>query len=186
MLHVRSTQHALSYALFHKNLHPYPSIETAAHGTCLFDTDRIFFPHHLKNGGAVDHWALVVVFVPEKCVRYYCSLGNSGHEVTFAVLQYLQDKHLADYGVVLPNICNWSTSPCSADTPRQNNGWDCGVFTCMFVDRLMQMRDNNLFSQDEMHHYRRLILLCLVDKTVPIWMDNDGTDKFFFAEIQNS
>ena len=91
MLHV-GTQWELSYAISQKNLHRYSSIETAAHGTSLFDTDRIFFPHHLKIGGAVDHWALVVVFVPEKRVRYYCSLGNSGREVTIAVLQYLQDK----------------------------------------------------------------------------------------------
>jgi hypothetical protein len=161
-------------------------IFTAVGNTCLFDTDTILFPHHIALGGAADHWALVVVYVKEKRVQYYCSLGGSGLSVMGVVFGYLQEHHLAVRGCVLPDISNWKMVKCSIETPLQQNGYDCGIFTCMFADRLMQSRHNTLFSQDKMNCYRRLMLLCLVDKSVPIWTDTDGSNEYQLIEVDDS
>jgi hypothetical protein len=161
-------------------------IYTEVGNTCLFDTDKIFFPHHIARGGAADHWALVVVYVKEKRVQYYCSLGGSGLSVMGAVFGYLQKHHLAVRCCVLPDISNWKIVECSIETPRQHNGYDCGIFTCMFADRLMQSRHNTLFTQAHMNCYRRLMLLCLVDKSVPIWTDTDGSNEYQLIEVLDS
>jgi Ulp1 family protease len=141
----------------------------------------------MDRGGAADHWAVVVVFVREKRVQYYCSSGESGRDVMVAVFYYLQKHHLSVLGCVLPDIPKWKLINCTTDTPRQNNSYDCAIFTCMFADRLMHARNNStLFTQSDMNCYRRLMLLYLVDKAVPIWTDTDGSKEYHLAEVLDS
>ena len=33
----------------------------------------------------------------------------------------------------LLDVENWTLTTTTEDTPQQDNGWDCGVFTCMFA-----------------------------------------------------
>jgi sentrin-specific protease 1 len=140
----------------------------------------------MDRNGAADHWALVVVFVQKKRVQYFCSSGEAGRDVMGAVFDYLQKHHLSVRGRVLSDIPKWKLINCSTKTPRQNNGYDCGIFTCMFADRLMQSRNNTLFTQSDMNYYRRLMLMCLVDKKVPIWTDTDGSKEYLLFVVLNS
>ena len=43
----------------------------------------------------------------------------------------------------------------SDDTPQQENGYDCGVFTCQFLETLSRGEERFAFSQANMHYIRR-------------------------------
>jgi sentrin-specific protease 1 len=40
------------------------------------------------------------------------------------------------------------------DTPQQENGYDCGVFTCQFMESLSRGVDEFVFDQDDMPYIR--------------------------------
>jgi len=45
-----------------------------------------------------------------------------------------KDEYLDKKGVPLPDADQWELVTCTSDTPSQENGDDCGVFTCMIAD----------------------------------------------------
>lgn len=45
------------------------------------------------------------------------------------------------------------------DTPEQENGFDCGVFTCQFFERLSRGEESFNFTQADMPYLRRLMIL---------------------------
>jgi sentrin-specific protease 1 len=49
---------------------------------------------------------------------------------------------------------------CPRDTPQQENGYDCGVFTCQFLEALSRGMDSPFnFSQRSMAFLRRRMIL---------------------------
>lgn len=141
--------------------------------TDIFQFDRLFFP---VNKGS-NHWMLVVVFVRSKLVQAvdsFRSMGNVAFEDN--VLHYLNDKWAQLHpgmpfgtwttGAPASTLPNGDGVPLSA-VPRQTNGYDCGVFTCMFGDYLSE----NLpltFTQQDIGFFRRRILSCLLERRIPI------------------
>ncbi|KAI2509478.1 Ulp1 protease family [Fragilaria crotonensis] len=62
----------------------------------------------------------------------------------------------------LPDAEEWKLIPTRDDTPRQLNGFDCGVFTCMFADFLSN--DCPLvFSQKHITQCRERIALSIMN-----------------------
>ena len=49
---------------------------------------------------------------------------------------------------------NRSLTP-SQDTPQQENGYDCGVFTCQFLESLSRGEESFAFTQANMPYLRR-------------------------------
>ena len=66
------------------------------------------------------HWTCAVIFVEEKRIQYYDSMGCAGRTKLEGLLQYLKDEHLATKGAEL-DVGEWTLVACTADTPRQNN-----------------------------------------------------------------
>ena len=49
---------------------------------------------------------------------------------------------------------------CPGDTPQQENGYDCGVFTCQFLEALSRGMDSPFnFTQRSMAYLRRRMIL---------------------------
>ena len=49
---------------------------------------------------------------------------------------------------------------CPRDTPQQENGYDCGVFTCQFLEALSRGMDSPFnFTQRSMAYLRRRMVL---------------------------
>jgi sentrin-specific protease 1 len=49
---------------------------------------------------------------------------------------------------------------CPRDTPQQENGYDCGVFTCQFLEALSRGMDSPFnFTQRSMMYLRRRMIL---------------------------
>jgi len=44
------------------------------------------------------------------------------------------------------------------DTPQQENGYDCGVFTCQFLESLSRGEEQFRFSQRDMTYLRRRMI----------------------------
>ena len=98
----------------------------------MLKASKIFVPVNIDNY----HWALAVVDVERREFRYYDSgLGDGQHGLSALrgfLARYARHHDLHDLGVE-----RWSMVPCVSG-PRQANGDDCGVFTCMTADYLAQ------------------------------------------------
>ena len=71
------------------------------------------------------HWTLAVVFMEDRCIRYYDSLpdGSLFHtKMRDGVLQYLKDEYKAVTDGNELYVGEWETLDCTSITPRQMNG----------------------------------------------------------------
>ena len=101
-------------------------------GRDLFGLNKIVF---LINMGE-DYWVAACIFMEKKWIEMFDSLGGPGKEYLDASKQCIKDKHQAKKGSPLPDEDQWKLVGTQRDTPRQQNGYDCGVFTSMFADFL--------------------------------------------------
>ena len=144
------------------NYHPVPICNNkntkTSSGKDIFQLDKIFFPINQNNM----HWVCAVAFVQEKRIQFYDSMGGRGQSYLDNIFRYLQDEHVDKNKCLLPDADQWQLIPCTADTPRQRNGFDCGVFTCMFCDFLAQ--DCPLvFGQDHVTQCRQRMALSILN-----------------------
>ncbi|KAI9913010.1 hypothetical protein PsorP6_005234 [Peronosclerospora sorghi] len=123
----------------------------------LFAMDKVFMPINIGNM----HWCMAVIFMTEKRIQYYDSMHGSGascinilmrfvplsfvlkclvahgFDGVIRVARYLHDesdhkrkKKFDEEG--------WELVTTTPETPLQTNGYDCGVFSCIFADFLSQ------------------------------------------------
>jgi len=118
----------------------------------IFQKNKIFCPININNS----HWTLLVMYIKLKKIVYYDSMGRSScSKYLNGALRYLGDEAGRLGRGFLPD--EWELVPTDLNnTPQQQNGYDCGVFTIMFTDFLT----DNLslaFSQEDMHLFRKKI-----------------------------
>jgi len=128
----------------------------------IFKYEICLFPIHI-NG---NHWALATIQHRVKHIGFYCSRGES---TTFKekLLDFLKREHLARKGTSLPQdyrLSDVSGIPLQEPLrkldptldPKQENTWDCGVYTCMYMEYLS--RDAPFrFSQRDIINFREQI-----------------------------
>ena len=103
-----------------------------APGGDIFSLDKLFIPINKTRL----HWMLVVVFMQERKVVFLDPFHSNGHSHRKHVLRYLQEEHRHRHGTDLPNHL-WSSEDYDHQlVPYRLNGFDCGVFVCMYVDHL--------------------------------------------------
>ena len=117
----------------------------------IFDKDKVFCPVNIGNS----HWTLIVIYVQQKRIQYYDSMGNSqAKRYLNGALRYMGDEAAKldlDF-----NSSDWVLTPSQPDTPQQQNCYDCGAFVVMFADFL----SDNLpleFSQAHLPFFRQKI-----------------------------
>ena len=118
--------------------------------------DKVIIPINVRN----THWTLGVIFMEEKEIRYYDSYLKKFNErnILEAIWQWLFDEVSIKKGISL-NKSEWKIWPVP-ETPQQINGYDCGVFTIMCADFLMDnisIREST-YSQANMEFFRQKIL----------------------------
>jgi len=96
-----------------------------------------------------------------KRIQFYDSMGGDGMFWLQGIFQYLQDEHMDKKKVQLPNKDMWKLIPCQADCPQQENGFDCGVFTCAFADFLSSEKELT-FGQSHVTELRQRIALSII------------------------
>ena len=107
------------------------------------------------------HWAVAVIHMTEKRIQFYDSMSGSGDRYLEGLMQYLKDEHMVKMGFPLPDADEWELVESTPDTPQQLNGYDCGVFVCMFCDFLSTDRSLT-FSQEHIAPCRKLIALSIM------------------------
>jgi hypothetical protein len=130
-------------------------------GKDIFALDKIFFTCNVSQS----HWTCAVVFMEEKRIQYYDSLGSDGYGYTKGLMRYLEDEWAAKKGGgELPDKDQWTIVGGEDSVPHQENGYDCGVFTCMFGDFLSLNRPLS-FNQTHIHQCRERIALSILKGT---------------------
>jgi sentrin-specific protease 1 len=99
----------------------------------------------------------------EQKIQYFDSLGGSGLHYLKVLLQYLQDEHMDKKKCPMKSPELWTLVPCTKDTPRQQNGYDCGVFTCLFADLISRDFPFDRFNENDMSLYREHIALSILE-----------------------
>ena len=94
-------------------------------------------------------------------MQFYDSMHGHGMYYLKGLMQYLKDEWSAKKGGELPDADKWTLVPCETTVPCQENGYDCGVFTCMFADFLSFDRQLT-FSQEHITQCRERIALSIM------------------------
>ena len=125
----------------------------------LFSRSKVFAPVNVGNM----HWCMVMVDVARKEVRYFDSMGAGGEPYLKAMKRYLEDEHRTKKGSELEG--GWTLTRTTRDTPRQTNGYDCGVFAS-FCAHYMSLTDQLDFSQDDIQHFRIRMMVDILNKRI--------------------
>ncbi|KAF8958609.1 hypothetical protein BDZ97DRAFT_1906421 [Flammula alnicola] len=118
----------------------------------IFSKDIVLFAINHANL----HWTAVAINLRRKRFESYDSMGAS-HKAVFQLLcDYLNKEHL-DKRKAPFDTTSWEYwSP--VDIPRQENSFDCGVFTCHFLEALSRGEEKFLFTQKNMPYLRRRMI----------------------------
>jgi sentrin-specific protease 1 len=143
---------------------PINSILSCTTGKNIFNLNKCVFLINRNN----KHWTLAVVFMKTRTIQYYDSLGESGMSYLLVLLRYLQDeysdKRPLEFEMGPPE--SWDLVTCTAETPRQQNGYDCGVFASLFADWISVDRPLVQPSEADMKRYRDRIALSILNGNV--------------------
>ncbi|KFB50281.1 hypothetical protein ZHAS_00018361 [Anopheles sinensis] len=121
----------------------------------LFAYDMIVAPVHV-NG---IHWCMSIVDLRQKTIHYYDSMGSPNNAVLNALENYLREESLDKRKV--PFDTSGFTKENIRDCPRQENGSDCGVFSCMFAEFLSREHPIT-FDQSKMQYFRQKMTVEIV------------------------
>ncbi|KAF9934327.1 SUMO1 sentrin specific peptidase 1 [Linnemannia zychae] len=126
----------------------------------IFAMDYILIPIHCSG----NHWTTAIIDMSRKRIEYYDSLLGNNPKVFLILRDYLQresmDKLKKPFG-----LDDWEND-CPKDIPRQRNGYDCGVFTCTFMEFKSRGVETFEFSQDEMPYLRKKLVLNIINKSL--------------------
>ncbi|TBU64827.1 cysteine proteinase [Dichomitus squalens] len=115
----------------------------------IFSKDVILIPVNHSNA----HWTAAAINFRKKRIESYDSMGMARGEVFKVLRQYLDDEHRNKKKKPF-DFTGWEdyTLP---NTPQQENGYDCGVFTCQFLESLSRGEESFAFTQHNMPYLRR-------------------------------
>lgn len=116
----------------------------------IFAQDIIPIPVHKGI-----HWCMAIIHMKNKTIKYYDSMGAPNNAVLNALVDYLKNESLDKKKVAL-DMSGWSIENVQ-DIPQQENGSDCGVFSCMYAEFVSRNRPF-IFSQQHMQYFRKRMI----------------------------
>ena len=133
----------------------------------IFSKELILFPIHNAL-----HWSLVIVNCKNRTLSYLDSMNGGyvnakGDQHMKRILTLLEQDHSfkkkkslsAGWRINPPGI--WDFAPAGVTDfriPQQENGYDCGVFTCLFAEYASRKVDNFDFNQIDIPFFRIRIM----------------------------
>ncbi|XP_062522379.1 sentrin-specific protease 2-like [Corticium candelabrum] len=94
----------------------------------MFEYNIVIFPIHLSV-----HWTVVILDIVKKELLYLDSLSpdTQNEKVVLQIREFI--KHEAKrWRVFFSDQIPCKTGHTLKDFPTQSNGWDCGVFVCLY------------------------------------------------------
>lgn len=101
------------------------------------------------------HWCMAIIHMKNKTIKYYDSMGAPNNVVLNALADYLQAESLDKKKQPL-DMSGW-TKENVPNIPQQENGSDCGVFSCMYAEFIARNRPIT-FTQQHMQYFRKRMI----------------------------
>lgn len=121
----------------------------------IFTYDVLPVPVHV--GGV--HWCMAIIHMRDRSIKYYDSMGTPNPKILTALEAYLREESMDKRQ--RPFDTSGFHIESVKDVPQQNNGSDCGVFSCMFAEFICRDREIT-FSQQNMDYFRHKMILEIV------------------------
>jgi sentrin-specific protease 1 len=86
-------------------------------GGNIFNLKYIFVPINLDNS----HRTLAVIFMEDKRIQYYDSMGCTDKAKLVGLLEFMKDEYFKHIGEEMDDT-DWKLVSCTRDTPWQRNG----------------------------------------------------------------
>ena len=94
---------------------------------------------------------------------------SRGDQYCQQILKYLNEEHKDKKGSELPNYNDYKCTT-ARDNPQQDNGSDCGVFTCSMAENVARCGTVAFnFSCKEMPRIRKKMIIEIRDKELMSW-----------------
>lgn len=118
----------------------------------IFSKDVLLIPINHNNS----HWTGAAINFRRKRIESYDSMNMDRQNVYRLLREYLNAEH-KDKRKKPFDFTGWIdyTHP---ETPQQENGYDCGVFTCQFLETLSRGEEAFNFTQRDMAYLRRRMI----------------------------
>eukprot|EP01130_Rhizamoeba_saxonica_P002383 TRINITY_DN12196_c0_g1_i1.p1 TRINITY_DN12196_c0_g1~~TRINITY_DN12196_c0_g1_i1.p1 ORF type:complete len:542 (-),score=110.11 TRINITY_DN12196_c0_g1_i1:23-1648(-) len=130
---------------------------TAKIGVDIFEYDYIFIPIHLPA-----HWVLGVINFKDQRFEYYDSMNGNPRKHLAVLRRYVRDEHMDKKGSNF-DLTGWTNY--QPRVPQQNNGYDCGVFTCQYAEHISRGSPID-FVQRDMPYFRKRMIMEIVNKSL--------------------
>jgi sentrin-specific protease 1 len=149
----------------YQNMYQYKNVERWYYNTTRSSGSKINIFEQYKlllvpvNIPSIPHWLVVSInFDTKKITAYdslqsYSSSKSTSIEIMKNMMRWLNDEHKARYNGLEMDQSGWQINA-SVTCPQQQNGVDCGVFTCLFIDLLAFNVPINSFHQSDVANYR--------------------------------
>ncbi|KAH7883881.1 cysteine proteinase [Phlebopus sp. FC_14] len=118
----------------------------------IFAKDAVLIPINHNNS----HWTGGAINFRRKRIELYDSMNLDRRHI-FKVLRHYLDLEHQNKKKKPFNFSGWEDYY-PDDTPQQENGFDCGVFTCQFLESLSRGEESFNFSQRDMRYLRRRMI----------------------------
>ncbi|RDB29604.1 Sentrin-specific protease 1 [Hypsizygus marmoreus] len=117
----------------------------------IFSKDVVLIPINHSNA----HWTGAAINFRRKRIESYDSMGTRRNIVFKLLRKYLDAEHQNKKKKPF-DFTGWEDY--SLEEPLQENGYDCGVFTCQFLLGLARGDDAIRFTQKDMPNLRRRMI----------------------------
>lgn len=118
----------------------------------IFAKEIVLVPVHV-NGV---HWCMAIINLKAKTIKYYDSMGKANDKVLTMLANYLEEE-MRDKKQQNMDMSGWRFENV-VGIPQQQNGFDCGVFSCMFAEFYTRNRPFT-FTQAHMEYFRQKMVL---------------------------
>ncbi|KAK0465314.1 uncharacterized protein EV420DRAFT_1513860 [Desarmillaria tabescens] len=119
----------------------------------IFAKDMVLIPVNHNNM----HWTAAAINFRHKRIESYDSM-NMNRQLVFKLLRHYLDAEHRNKKKKPFDFSGWEDYTLK-DTPQQENGYDCGVFTCQFLQSLSKGEDSFNFTQADIPYLRRRMIL---------------------------
>ena len=142
--------------LRHNGIYTYKNVRRWSKRAKIITTemDKIFIPIHVHG----NHWCMSCINFIDSQFEYYDSLGGQNSQCLTDLRQYVIDEAKHYQQIDNYDFSQWKIYIGSKEIPKQQNGYDCGVFSCKLADYKSEMIPLN-YTQNDMTYFRKRMII---------------------------
>jgi len=132
----------------------YDAVKNWTKAVDIFTKRRIYIPINISNS----HWTHLVLYMEQREIHYYDSMGGNGRMYIEAILRWIKDEARTKKNWEEYDVSDFTLIDHGRDVPQQGNGFDCGIFSCTFA---LFDTDDLPFQFDQVHMPNFRLRICL-------------------------